>query len=663
MKISRIHIENFRQHKNLEIELDSSRSSFTIIKGRNGAGKTNLLKAITWVMTGKLAKDESKFDPVSLVSISVAKSAAKGEIIEVLVRLDIDLGTSGLAQIERVARFVKTGEGIQDLNHSATTLGVMTLEDKSRGYQKEGNPDLWLEKIFPDRFSHYFLFDGEHLHRFFKDTEATFVKKAVLEIANIDQLEKLVEHLGIVNQQLVKEIGSIAGVKGEELRKDYEFIEKKIEAIVEELKVKEESRIELDDQLSQARDKMGDIAAIQKDITLRNQLEGIAQSASARGLDARKELNSWAFKVGPALMLSEQIKAVEKEIESARTKKVLPPPYKPEALEELLAQAVCICGRDLQANSDSCKHVESLLAKFAGLSEIGTLLSELQQPLQYVKARVDSSPETLQSTQERIKSALGDEGKAMEELSVIKQKLAGHDNAQISFIAKKHDETRKALDSILLQIGSLERQLEDQKEKLATVRKDIENEAASKEKSRAALQRQKFAEATLNTARGMYENFSNQVREKVAEELNEEFQSMIWKKNFFKPVQIDEDYRVLVSPKKFDVEWRNALSAGETACLAFAFSLTLSNVAGFSYPMVVDSPLGKLDEEVKEFVSSVLAKALESEADSEGKQILMLMTDSEYSSDVADAIAYMNPSVFEIIFDQDNAESRLGVVK
>jgi len=663
MKISRIHIENFRQHKNLEIELDSSRSSFTIIKGRNGAGKTNLLKAITWVMTGKLAKDESKFDPVSLVSISVAKSATKGEIIEVLVRLDIDLGTSGLAQIERVARFVKTGEGIQDLNYSATTLGVMTLEDKSRGYQKEGNPELWLEKIFPDRFSHYFLFDGEHLHRFFKDTEAAFVKKAVLEIANIDQLEKLVEHLGIVNQQLVKEIGSIAGVKGEELRKDYEFIEKKIEAIVDELKVKEESRIELDDQLSQAREKMGDIAAIQKDITLRNQLEGIAQSASARGLDARKELNSWAFKVGPALMLSQQIKAVEKEIESARTKKVLPPPYKPEALQELLAQAVCICGRDLEANSDSCKHVESLLAKFAGLSEIGTLLSELQQPLQYVKARVDSSPETLQSTQERIKSALGDESKAMEELSVIKQKLAGHDDAQISFIAKKHDEARKALDSLLLQIGSLERQLEDQKEKLATVRKDIENEAASKEKSREALQRQKFAEATLNTARGMYENFSNQVREKVAEELNEEFQSMIWKKNFFKPVQIDEDYRVLVSPKKFDVEWRNALSAGETACLAFAFSLTLSNVAGFSYPMVVDSPLGKLDEEVKEFVSSVLAKALESEADSEGKQILMLMTDSEYSSDVADAIAYMNPSVFEIIFDQDNAESRLGAVK
>lgn len=421
--------------------------------------------------------------------------------------------------------------------------------------------------------------------------------------------------------------------------------------------------MELDEQLTQAREKMGDIAAIQKDIALRNQFEGLAQSASSRGQDARKELNSWAFKVGPALMLATQIKAIELEIETARTKKVLPPPYKPEALEELLAQAVCICGRDLEANSDSCKHVEGLLAKFAGLSEIGTLLSELQQPLQYVKARIDGSPETLQSTQERIKSALSDESKAMEQLSVIKQKLAGHDDAQISFIAKKHDEAKKALESLLLQIGSLERQLEDQRERLALIRKDIENEATSKEKSREALQRQRFAEATLNTARGMYENFSDQVREKVAEELNEEFQSMIWKKNFFKPVQIDDDYRVLVSPKKFDVEWRNALSAGETACLAFAFSLTLSNVAGFSYPMVVDSPLGRLDSEVKEFVSSVLAKALQSEIDSEGKQILLLMTDSEYNADVADALAHMKPKVWEILFDEENAESRLGAVK
>jgi hypothetical protein len=79
--------------------------------------------------------------------------------------------------------------------------------------------------------------------------------------------------------------------------------------------------------------------------------------------------------------------------------------------------------------------------------------------------------------------------------------------------------------------------------------------------------------------------------------------------------------------------------------------------------MVVDSPLGRLDKEVKEFVSDVLAKALMSDPKAEGKQILMLMTDSEYNQEVADALAHMNPKVCEILFDESNSESSIGAAK
>ncbi len=662
MKLTQITLENFRQHKKVEIELDSSRSSFTIIKGRNGAGKTNLLKAITWALTGKLAKDEAKFDPISLVSISSASAAKEGDILEVSVRLDLDLGGGKFAQIERVARFVKSGTGARDLSHSSTELSVLTLEDKLKGYQKEPSPELWVEKVFPDRFSHYFLFDGEHLHRFFKDTEAVHVKRAVLEIANIDQLEKIVEHLSTVNQSLVKEAGSVAGVKGEELRKTYEYHETKIQEIEKELQEKKSLKIDLDEELTIAREKMGDIAAIQKDISLRNQLEKSAQSASDRAAEAKRELSAWAFKVGPAIMLSNQLQKLQDEIDAAREKRVLPPDYKPEALIELLKSGSCICGRGLEKDTDACTHVEKLLAEFSDLSEIGSALSELQQPLQFVSGQIDSSPNTLKSTQERIKSALKDESEAMSQLNVIQQKLSSSDDAQVAFIANRHEDAKRALETVLMQIGSFERQLQEQKERLESVRKEIETEAATKEKSRVALQRQRFAESTLSTAKKMYEDFSNQVRAKVAHDLNEEFQSMVWKKDFFKPVEIDDDYRVLVFNKQ-GAEIRSLLSAGETACLAFAFSLTLSDVAGFSYPMVVDSPLGRLDKEVKEFVSGVLAKALQSEADSEGKQILMLMTDSEYNTEVADALAHMKPKVLEIVFDQDQSESKVVSAK
>jgi DNA sulfur modification protein DndD len=663
VKISRITIENFRQHRNLQIELNASNSSFTVIKGRNGAGKTNLLKAITWALTGSLAKDENKFDVNTLVSFGTANDAKKGDKIEVLVKLDLDLGSLGMAQIIRTARFVKSGEQLTDLSYSASELSVLTLEDKSKGYQKEPSPDIWIEKVFPERFSHYFLFDGEHLHRFFKDTEAAHVKRAVLEIANIDQLEKIVDHLTTVNQQLVKEAGSVSGVRGEELRKDYELVEEKISKIKIELEQKDKSRLELEEELTKVREKMGDIAAIKKDIQLRNQLDEIAQSASVRGQNAKKELGAWAFTVGPALMLKRQFDALQLEIDKAKQNKVLPPPYKPEALTELLRDHVCICGRDLPADSDPCREVERLLAQFTDLSVIGETLSDLQQPLQLMNARIESSGSTLKSAQERIQASISDEKDAMEKLAVLQQKLAGNDDSQIAFISNKHDDVKRDVDNLLMQIGSLQGQLLDNEERLVAIRKNIEVEAASKEKSKNAYKRQKFAEATLATAQSMYKNFSDEVRASVATSLNDEFQSMIWKKNFFNPVQIDEEYRVLVSPKKFDIELRNALSAGETACLAFAFALTLSNVAGFSYPMVVDSPLGRLDSEVKEFVSSVLAKALESGAGEEGKQILLLMTDSEYNAEVADAIAHMKPKVMEIVFDQENIETKLELLK
>lgn len=662
MKISRIHLENFRQHRKVEIELDSSHSSFTIVKGRNGAGKTNLLKAITWGLTGKLAKDEAKFEPASLVTYSASSSARKGDIIETSVRIDLDLGASGVAQVQRTFRFVKTSEEILGLTLSGSELSVLLMEDKSKGFQKHPDPELWLEKVFPDRFSHYFLFDGEHLHRFFKDTESAFVKKAVLEIANIDQLEKIVEHLTTVNQQLVKEVGSVAGVRGEELRKDYEYVEKKINDLRKEHLEKTALSVDLEEKLAVAQKKMGDIATIQKDIAMRNQLESYAQSASNRATEARRELGEWAFKTGPLIMLAPQLRAVQSEIDVARSKNVLPPPYKPEALQALLSAEECICGRDLKSKSDACKHVEALLAEFADLSEIGSLLSELQEPLQFANALVSGSSSTLKSAQERLKSALVDEQDAMEKLRVISQKLVGHDDSKIAFIATQHDEAQKARDSLIHQIGGIENQINGLTEKLTEILNSIKVEAASKEKSRQALQRQKFAEATLATAKSMYADFSDQVRQKVAENLNEEFQSMVWKKNFFKPVQIDDDYRVLVY-NNAGVEIRSMLSAGETACLAFAFSLTLSDVAGFSYPMVVDSPLGRLDKEVKEFVSDVLAKALKSDPKAEGKQILMLMTDSEYNQEVADALAHMNPKVCEIHFDESNSESSIGASK
>ena len=57
MQIDRIHLRNFRQHEDTELEFGAG---LTGIIGPNGAGKTTILEAIAWAMYGMPAARGSR---------------------------------------------------------------------------------------------------------------------------------------------------------------------------------------------------------------------------------------------------------------------------------------------------------------------------------------------------------------------------------------------------------------------------------------------------------------------------------------------------------------------------------------------------------------------------------------------------------------------------
>jgi DNA sulfur modification protein DndD len=152
---------------------------------------------------------------------------------------------------------------------------------------------------------------------------------------------------------------------------------------------------------------------------------------------------------------------------------------------------------------------------------------------------------------------------------------------------------------------------------------------------------------------------NNEVRGAVAASLESQFKQMTWKKDSFKSISIDENYKVSVLNNK-DFEILSKLSAGERLCLSFAFSLTLSTVAGLNFPMVVDTPMGRLSPEAQVNLSTVLAEVTAPTGDSTGHQMIMLMTETEYNPDVAKALSVRKPKVFEIQFDTERAETQIG---
>lgn len=109
------------------------------------------------------------------------------------------------------------------------------------------------------------------------------------------------------------------------------------------------------------------------------------------------------------------------------------------------------------------------------------------------------------------------------------------------------------------------------------------------------------------------------------------FFSIIWKRDTFEDVGIDENFRLSIKHKR-GYESLGDLSAGESLFLAISFVTALKRIAGIKLPLMLDSPLGKIDGEPR----LLCAKHLPKFSQELGTQISLLLTGTEYTSPIID---------------------------
>ncbi|HEU4473681.1 MAG TPA: SMC family ATPase [Gemmatimonadales bacterium] len=112
MQINRLHLRNFRQHENTELEFGAG---LTGIIGPNGAGKTTILEAIAWAMYGM---------PAARGSRDTIRRRGAGPRDRVEVELDFTLG----AHHYRLLRSLNNAQLYQDGDASpiANSLGAVS---------------------------------------------------------------------------------------------------------------------------------------------------------------------------------------------------------------------------------------------------------------------------------------------------------------------------------------------------------------------------------------------------------------------------------------------------------------------------------------------------------------------------------------------------------
>lgn len=210
-------------------------------------------------------------------------------------------------------------------------------------------------------------------------------------------------------------------------------------------------------------------------------------------------------------------------------------------------------------------------------------------------------------------------------------------------LEKEQEKLQKEHDKLAKELGTVSHKAEQQESRLRNLREE--------------LRVQQLGEGHLELASKAQDALAEYADmltcEKIAllaQTIEQRFNELIRKEEFINGVVIDPDtfhIELIRGGKPFE---RDELSEGEKQLLATAVVWALRDISGLPLPIVVDSPLGRLDSNHRlNMVQRYFPRA--------SHQVILLATDTEVDEDMMDLIAPAVSHAYQMEFDKDIART------
>lgn len=650
MKIFSITIENYRQFigKNeVRFSTDPKRN-FTILQGDNGSGKTNFMNAFMWCFYGDEMFRSNYNEGRDIVNESAMQNLEIGQTLDVAVTTVIG-EEKPRYEFRRRIRYKKYADG----HVSDPVVFVCREITEDRGWVNVNYPELIIEREFiPKSLRSFFFFDGEKMDDYFEDT--VNVRKRVERLAQIDILENAIGTIKTVMSSYNSEIGKIMP----DLEADLGELDESKEALREA----EEEKAELKSQNATISERIGEIdefltnnswKLVRERQNSRNNLNAQKNNLLSKRDENEVDIRTFVSDRVAILLSLRSLVSSDKLIEENTQKGVLPPNIKDVFLKDLLASGSCICGRDLEDGTEHRKKVEDLLQSIVPANIASDAVSG-----RYALKNMIERKDFLNGYKELIekrKEIRDDLQEIEEKIEAISLELSESNQEEIRIMEEERRSLNSELNKNNIRYGGLGRKSFELRNKI----NDLEKAEKIANVSHKNVTRIKNHRDYLGKIRDhlikIKEEIVEDVRIQLEEKTREYFFNMIWKEDAFSDVRIldmGKAYKISVK-SEHGQECLGDISAGERQVLALSFTAALYSISGYAVPVIIDTPLGRISGAPRDNIARSLPDYLSD------TQVVMLMTDTEYTKSVRDGLS---PSVGKEYLIKYNEASKTSKV-
>ena len=642
MIFERVKLKDFRQfagEQEIRFATDRTRN-VTILHGFNGAGKTALLNAFTWVLYQSASPDFEDAD--RLENEAAFAEIENGERLTTSVEL-IFTDHNRKYTAKRACVVEKDKHGTRRVV-SPGELTLFYTDETGENKKDPGNPNETLQRLLPERLHPFFFFNGERIERLANKEAYGEISSGVKTLLGVEVLDRTIHHVeGELSKRLRREIADHSGDEGQQLKERQEQLEQ--ERQKHQMAVDQAGRnlAALTDEFEKIDERLKAMEGLKTLLAERSEKEKFNHKLKSDTKERREELRQEVSTNGYLWLAGGILASAAEQLDGARQKGQLPAPIRRQFVDDLLSNEECICGRQLREGSSEHQRVEQCRQQTQS-DELEAAITTASAELRVLQQRSNGSLTEVRRLQDIRQTLNSDLERVGEELSELSSQISDRDNGEDPGNLERR---RREIEEERQAIGLERTREQDAISEIDAKMADVDKALKTLERADAQGQlAQRRLDAVTNVCSALH-----RIHEMRQEELRDDLSyklSQVWSGISIKDyhASLDDDFGLQLTKEIHgnSVPVRGA-STGEKQVLSLAFVGALGKKAsetadesegeseifrGGLYPLVIDSAFGSLETDYRRAVAEWIPEL--------APQVIIMVSESQWRREVEDAL-------------------------